>query len=142
MPRLRNSYETPKCLKTLIRWVCRQEAVSWTRLFVFLRRGSRGGVAAGSSSGQTGKKYRLRLLLKGESYCLKDIGDGATFCLRENCVVKHSGIQRVSLYSGNGLFVIGKSKDTAFSSPVLGQNEVANEVWAEDSEDSSKSLEE
>ena len=102
---------------------------------------SSGGPRGGAFLPTVGKKFSVVKILKGDSVCLSDIGDGATFCLRIGCkIVSHStvGAQSFKL-DDEGVIAIAKSRDAAFAMPVLGGASLPQSVWDEWS-DASRTL--
>jgi len=82
------------------------------------------------------KKYRLwRTPYESESTCYRLIGQGASFCILENCTINHKGALKHFHTVPGELFVL-KSPSTAFIAPVIqseGLSEALLTRWFEES---------
>ena len=91
--------------------------------------GPRGG-AFGTDS-NTGKKFNVIKIKKGDGVCLADIGDGAKFCLKVRCTTASHLNANAFKLDGEGVIAIAKSRDAAFAMPVVGGGVLPQSVWDE-----------
>jgi hypothetical protein len=79
------------------------------------------GASRGGGFGRsTGKEFGVVMIVRDESVCLGDIGDGAKFCLKIGCSVSSHKTAKKFDPSAMGSLVIARSQDVAFAAPVLG----------------------
>jgi hypothetical protein len=82
---------------------------------------SSGGSRGGSFSINSGKKFSVVKVFKGQGMCLADIGDGAKFCIKAGCsIASHKMAKNKFKSDDKGMITIAKLQDVAFALPILG----------------------
>jgi hypothetical protein len=97
----------------------REVAVSLMMSVVSSSGASRGG--SFSTEVNSGKEFLVVRITKEDKLCLSGIGDGAKFCLKNNCSISSHKNTNVFKLDDEGVIVIAKSRDAAFAMPVLGE---------------------